>query len=399
MADKSVADKLLIKPGSTLWVSDEARGDLLGPLPDGVEATGDPAKASTSIVIADDGESVRRRFATDGTALLGSGNLWVLYPKGNKADINRDSLWPILADSGSARSARSRSTRGGRRSASGPSSPGSNSSPAAASSRLLADPRAPGRHPPARGASVSTAAPRRVCRGQDGLGGGRGDLHDRGRARGGCRPRRGLRAVHGSRDVGPMGLQRHLGAGGRATRRGRHCPSSVRTDGTVYHCRIRRFEPGRALELVVKPALLTIINLRRSTRRRPAPASAMPSKSLVRSRGSSARPSRACTPSSFMERLPPWLGWPPIPTQIPTYVAMQRRSHRRNACGTGSDAGAGAAPRSRPTDLGRGRDRRREEPHTLIDLGGRHLPVPEDETTRGPVGILVRVPQPGHLHP
>ena len=100
MADKSVADKLLIKPGSTLWVSDEARGDLLGPLPDGVEATGDPAKASTSIVIADDGESVRRRFATDGTALLGSGNLWVLYPKGNKADINRDSLWPILADFG-----------------------------------------------------------------------------------------------------------------------------------------------------------------------------------------------------------------------------------------------------------------------------------------------------------
>ena len=31
--------------------------------------------------------------------------------------------------------------------------------------------------------------------------------------------------------------------------------------GTVYHCRIRRFEPGRALELVVKPALLTIINM------------------------------------------------------------------------------------------------------------------------------------------
>lgn len=31
--------------------------------------------------------------------------------------------------------------------------------------------------------------------------------------------------------------------------------------GTVYHCRIRRLEPGRALELVVKPALLTIINI------------------------------------------------------------------------------------------------------------------------------------------
>ena len=30
--------------------------------------------------------------------------------------------------------------------------------------------------------------------------------------------------------------------------------------GTVYHCKIRRFVPGRALELVVRPAFLTIIN-------------------------------------------------------------------------------------------------------------------------------------------
>jgi len=100
MADKTVADKLLIKPGSTLWLSDEGRRDLLGPLPDGIGSTSDPSKASTSIVIAEDAESVRRRFATDGMALLASPNLWVLYPKGNKADINRDSLWPILADFG-----------------------------------------------------------------------------------------------------------------------------------------------------------------------------------------------------------------------------------------------------------------------------------------------------------
>ena len=31
--------------------------------------------------------------------------------------------------------------------------------------------------------------------------------------------------------------------------------------GTVYRCLIRRFEPGRALELVVRPAGLTIINV------------------------------------------------------------------------------------------------------------------------------------------
>src|SRR5262249_55096246 len=31
--------------------------------------------------------------------------------------------------------------------------------------------------------------------------------------------------------------------------------------GTVYHCRIKRYEPGRALELVVRPAGLLIVNV------------------------------------------------------------------------------------------------------------------------------------------
>ncbi len=31
--------------------------------------------------------------------------------------------------------------------------------------------------------------------------------------------------------------------------------------GTVYHCRIRRLEPDRALELIVKPAGLIIVNI------------------------------------------------------------------------------------------------------------------------------------------
>lgn len=31
--------------------------------------------------------------------------------------------------------------------------------------------------------------------------------------------------------------------------------------GTVYHCRIQRLEPGRVLEIVVRPAFLTIVNV------------------------------------------------------------------------------------------------------------------------------------------
>jgi hypothetical protein len=36
MSAKSVTDKLLIKPGTTVWSSDSARLELVGPLPEGV---------------------------------------------------------------------------------------------------------------------------------------------------------------------------------------------------------------------------------------------------------------------------------------------------------------------------------------------------------------------------
>jgi hypothetical protein len=77
MADQTVAEKLLIKPGSSLWNSHPARRELLGTLPAGVSDASDPAAASTAIVVADDASSVRDRFAADGAALRGSGNLRV----------------------------------------------------------------------------------------------------------------------------------------------------------------------------------------------------------------------------------------------------------------------------------------------------------------------------------
>ena len=35
MSAKPIADKLLIKAGSSVWLSDPGRRDLVGPLPDG----------------------------------------------------------------------------------------------------------------------------------------------------------------------------------------------------------------------------------------------------------------------------------------------------------------------------------------------------------------------------
>jgi hypothetical protein len=93
----TIADKLRIKPGSTVWSSDRARVALLGALPDGARLVERLADADTGVVFADDAASARA--ALDGVrADLGRPSaFWIAYPKGNRADINRDSLWPILS--------------------------------------------------------------------------------------------------------------------------------------------------------------------------------------------------------------------------------------------------------------------------------------------------------------
>jgi hypothetical protein len=97
---KSVAEKLLIKPDSTVWSSDAARLELLGPLPAGVRPVDGPEEARTALVFADDAASLRRLLDAHGDRLARAEVLWVAYRKANRADINRDSLWPILAEHG-----------------------------------------------------------------------------------------------------------------------------------------------------------------------------------------------------------------------------------------------------------------------------------------------------------
>ena len=97
---KSIAEKLLIKPGVSLWSSQPDRLHLLGPLPAGVTAVELPSTAAVAIVFADDSASVRGVLAKHGDTLVAPEVLWVAYPKANRTDINRDSLWPILAEHG-----------------------------------------------------------------------------------------------------------------------------------------------------------------------------------------------------------------------------------------------------------------------------------------------------------
>jgi hypothetical protein len=100
MSPKSVAEKLLIKPGTTLWSSDPARLDLVEPLPDGVRTVDAIADATTAVVFADNANSLHQILEAHEDHLARPSVLWVAYPKGNRTDVNRDTLWPILGEYG-----------------------------------------------------------------------------------------------------------------------------------------------------------------------------------------------------------------------------------------------------------------------------------------------------------
>ena len=103
MSERPLAARLLLKAGDSIWVSDAGRAPLLGPLPDGARTvTGDlaGAEARVAVVFVDDAAAARRAFDADAAALKAIPVVWVLYPKGGRADINRDSLWRIIAPYG-----------------------------------------------------------------------------------------------------------------------------------------------------------------------------------------------------------------------------------------------------------------------------------------------------------
>jgi hypothetical protein len=97
---KTVAEKLLIKPGTTVWLSDPGRRALIEPLPDGVADAAGPDDAATALVFADDAESLRAVLERHGAGLSAPAVVWIAYPKGGRSDVSRNTLWPILGEYG-----------------------------------------------------------------------------------------------------------------------------------------------------------------------------------------------------------------------------------------------------------------------------------------------------------
>jgi hypothetical protein len=83
-----------------LWVSDTPTLDLIGPLPDGVTRVDAIESAAVAVLRAESRAVVDTLLDAHGDRLAALPVLWVLYPKGNRADINRDSPWPLLVPHG-----------------------------------------------------------------------------------------------------------------------------------------------------------------------------------------------------------------------------------------------------------------------------------------------------------
>jgi hypothetical protein len=97
---KTIAEKLQIKPNTTVWVSDPAHTPLLTPMPEGVRETDKLATASTAVIFVEDATATRKALAEHAPDLGKPAVVWIAYPKGNRTDINRDTLWPIVAEFG-----------------------------------------------------------------------------------------------------------------------------------------------------------------------------------------------------------------------------------------------------------------------------------------------------------
>ena len=97
---KTLAEKLLIKPDTALWSSHAEHVALLGPLPENVQIMKRMDEADTALVFGADAAAVRKILTASKDQLAAPRVFWVAYPKGNRTDINRDKLWPILAEYG-----------------------------------------------------------------------------------------------------------------------------------------------------------------------------------------------------------------------------------------------------------------------------------------------------------
>ena len=94
---RSIAEKLQIKPNTELLFgpyTPEQRA-LLDPLPEGVTVVDGIERDTTDVAVmfASDRDELDALLIDVLPLLATPRAIWIGYPKGNKTDINRDSIW------------------------------------------------------------------------------------------------------------------------------------------------------------------------------------------------------------------------------------------------------------------------------------------------------------------
>lgn len=91
MSGKTVLERFQAKPGDrvAVVVADEADRALLGPLPEGATEA-EVAQAAIVATVVRSRDELLARYAKQLPVAAGARAVWVVYPKGGRADVNRD---------------------------------------------------------------------------------------------------------------------------------------------------------------------------------------------------------------------------------------------------------------------------------------------------------------------
>lgn len=94
---QTLARKLQLKPGNRLWAWPET--DALHALGD-EHTRSEAVDADVALVFAEDRQQVDEALQEYADDLAAVRAVWIVYAKGNKTDMNRDTLWVQLAEYG-----------------------------------------------------------------------------------------------------------------------------------------------------------------------------------------------------------------------------------------------------------------------------------------------------------
>lgn len=101
---RTTAEKLQIKPKTELLIgpSTPEQRALLEPLPEGVTVVEgiDRDTHGVAVMFAHNREDLDKLLTETLPLLTSPKATWIAYPKGNRSDINRDSIWKRAEESG-----------------------------------------------------------------------------------------------------------------------------------------------------------------------------------------------------------------------------------------------------------------------------------------------------------